>query len=141
MELRGMIFFTGSDLYAMAAIPSSQGNKVLVPWKIIGCIFCRSMRHFVAREIVPGKFSRTLPFLPGVLQRKRCVFSALSLANRVRCIGTEEGRRAEDPFRGLRAGPARSSLSPTSAAYPKNHTQRTIPIGGSMRGCPRRCKT
>ena len=52
------------------------------------------------------------------------------LARAIREI--EGGRRAEDPFRGLRAGPARSSPRLLPPPTPKNHTQWTIPIGGSM---------
>ena len=48
----------------------------------------------------------SLDFLLGGESRKPCVFSRLSLVNRVPCIYASEGRKAEDPFRGLRAGPA-----------------------------------
>jgi hypothetical protein len=49
---------------------------------------------------------------------------------------SEGGRRAEDPFRGLRAGPARSSPRLLPPPTPKNHTQWTIPIGGSTPSYP-----
>src|SRR6266571_4061676 len=47
----------------------------------------------------------------------------------VRALGKPEGgRRAEDPFRGLRAGPARSSPRllppPTPKPHPMDHTHR-----------------
>src|ERR1700730_11100232 len=58
----------------------------------------------MTRSFFPGRiFFTRVPF------EKPCTFSRLSLARRVPYELPEGGRRAEDPFRGLRAGPARSS--------------------------------
>ena len=77
------------------------------------------------------KFSRKIflghGFFTGVAAGKAVCFQHLMFGVRLALRKCEEGRRAEDPFRGLRAGPARSSLSPASAAYPKHHTQGPYP--------------
>jgi len=58
----------------------------------------------MTRSFFPGRiFFTRVPF------EKPCTFSRLSLARCVPYELPEGGRRAEDPFRGLRAGPARSS--------------------------------
>jgi hypothetical protein len=56
-------------------------------------------KHFFLRHV----------FFTGQAGTNPCCFSQLTLARGVRDNGPEGGRRAEDPFRGLRAGPARSS--------------------------------
>ena len=47
-----------------------------------------------------------LDFLLGGESIKTFVVNKMSLVNGVRCVYPSEGRKAEDPFRGLRAGPA-----------------------------------
>jgi hypothetical protein len=56
-----------------------------------------------------GKIFMERMFLPGARFGKAFVFNAFSLALSLHPKKPDEGRRAEDPFRGLRAGPARLS--------------------------------
>jgi hypothetical protein len=53
-----------------------------------------------------GNFTRGLEFLRGSESRKWPVMLVLSLATRMQLGRPSEGRIAEDPYRGLRAGPA-----------------------------------
>src|SRR5579863_3660718 len=53
-----------------------------------------------------GNFGRGLGFFTRRAMRRAFVFSKLSLVRGVRHGTASEGRKAEDPFRGLRAGPA-----------------------------------
>jgi hypothetical protein len=85
----------------------------------------------VAGHQAPGKnFPRACLFYPGPNIKELC-FQCVVFGLTRAITKTEGGRRAEDPFRGLRAGPARSSPRLLPPPTPKPHPM-DLPIGGSM---------
>src|SRR5467141_4060413 len=87
-----------------------------------------SVAQFVARRSAARKiFPRTWLFYRGRNKNFAC-FQYVTFGLRRATREPEGGRRAEDPFRGLRAGPARSSPRllppPTPKPHPMDHTHR-----------------
>ena len=90
-----------------------------------------SVAQFVARRSAARKiFPRTWLFYRGRNKNFAC-FQYVTFGLRRATREPEGGRRAEDPFRGLRAGPARSSPRLLPPPTPKPHPM-DLPIGGSM---------
>src|SRR3979490_1068914 len=90
-----------------------------------------SFAPFAARRSAARKiFPRAWLFYPGRNKKFACFqYVTLGLVRAIR--ESEGGRRAEDPFRGLRAGPARSSPRLLPPPTPKPPPM-DLPIGGRL---------
>ena len=98
------------------------------------------------KVLVPEFFACSFRFYP-VTHSQPLVLLRLSFGARRAAVSAVEGGRAEDPFRGLRAGPARSSSlhfrrNPATAGRgeprvpPLTTPQRSYPFGGGVAAQP-----
>jgi hypothetical protein len=78
-------------------------------------------------DVEESKFCIDRTFLPAAASQMPSIFNSLRMERRVPSKRSDGERRAEDPFRGLRAGPVRLSPSP-SAAYLAPHPNDRIKL-------------